>query len=74
MNILFYTKSFGVGGVEVVTMALAKALIARGHQVSIFAFFEKDQVLKERLPKDIKLYIGYGYKNLRIMLNLFVKF
>ena len=44
MNILFYTKSFGVGGVEVVTIALAKALIARGHQVSIFAFFEKDQV------------------------------
>ena len=63
MNILFYTKSFGVGGVEVVTMALAKALIGRGHQVSIFAFFEKDQVLKERLPKDIKLHIGYGYKN-----------
>lgn len=24
MNILFFTKSFGIGGVEVVTMTLAK--------------------------------------------------
>ena len=47
MNILFYTKSFGVDGVEVVTMALAKALIARGHQVSIFAFFEKRSSFEE---------------------------
>lgn len=62
MNILFYLKSFGVGGIEVVTMTLAETMTAKGHNVSIFAFTEGDQVLKKRLPKGIKLYIGHGYK------------
>lgn len=63
MNILFYTKSFGIGGVEVVTLTLAKAFTEKGHNVSIFAFFEADHILRERLPKGINLFIGHGYKN-----------
>lgn len=62
MNILFFIKSFGVGGIEVVTLTLAKALVERGHKVSIFAFYESDQVLKQRLPKNIKLFVGSGYE------------
>lgn len=62
MNILFLTKSFGVGGVEVVTVALAKALVARGYRVSIFAFLQSDHVLDQRLPDNVPLHIGCGYK------------
>ena len=70
MNILFYTKSFGIGGVEVVTLTLAKAFTEKGHKVSIFAFFEADHILRERLPKDINLFIGHGYKNSKVNVRM----
>lgn len=65
MNILFLTKSFGIGGVEVVTMTLAKTFAKHGHQVGIFSFYRADDILEKQLPKDIPLYIAHGYKNSR---------
>lgn len=63
MNILFLTKSFGIGGVEVVTMTLAKNFAAHGHEVGIFAFYRADEILEKQLPDYIPLYIGNGYKD-----------
>ena len=63
MNILFLTKSFGIGGVEVVTMTLAKAFVKHGHQAYIFSFYRADEILEKQLPKDIPLFIANGYKN-----------
>ena len=65
MNILFLTKSFGIGGVEVVTMTLAKTFAKHGHQVGIFSFYRADDILEKQLPDNIPLYIGHGYKNSR---------
>ena len=65
MNILFLTKSFGIGGVEVVTMTLAKTFAKHGHHVGIFSFYRADDILEKQLPKDIPLYIAHGYKNSR---------
>lgn len=63
MNILFLTKSFGIGGVEVVTMTLAKAFVKHGHKAYIFSFYKADEILEKQLPKDIPLFIANGYKN-----------
>lgn len=65
MNILFLTKSFGIGGVEVVTMTLAKGFAANGHKVGIFSFYRADEILEKQLPDFIPLYIGSGYKDSR---------
>ena len=46
MNILFLTKSFGIGGVEVVTMTLAKAFVKHGHQVIYFLSTEPTKYLR----------------------------
>ena len=76
MNILFFIKALGVGGIEVVTLTLAKSLVERGHHVSIFAFYESDQVLKQRLPEDVKLFVGNGYvnsdKNVEVVRNILI--
>lgn len=62
MNILFFTKSFGIGGVEIVTLTLAKVFKKQGHNVSIFVFYNTDNILRSQIPDGISLYIGYGYK------------
>lgn len=49
MNILFLTKSFGIGGVEVVTMTLAKTFAKHGHHVGIFSFYRADDILEKQL-------------------------
>lgn len=65
MNILFLIRSIGkgIGGVEVVTINLANELIAKGHQISIFVFTKGNAEVLDRLNKNIKLYVGNGYKN-----------
>lgn len=62
MNILFLTKSFGMGGVEVVTLTLAKAFKERGHNVGIFVFFLDSDILRKQVPDDINFYVAHGYK------------
>lgn len=61
MNILFLLKSFGVGGVEVVTAVLANKFATAGHNVVLWAFYEEKPSLSERLDKRIKLLYGNGY-------------
>ena len=62
MNILFLVKTFGIGGVEIVTLSLAKALRERGHQVGIFTFLLHDEILCKQVPDDISFYISHGLK------------
>lgn len=76
MNILFLTKSFGIGGVEIVTLTLAKTFKKHGHGVGIFAFYKADEILDKKVPDDIPLYIGYGFKesqeNIKMLRDIIV--
>lgn len=62
MNILFLTKTLGLGGVAVVTSVLANKFAEEGHNVSIFIFSDSDVTLRKRLSENVKLFIGSGYK------------
>lgn len=62
MNILFYDKDLGPGGIAVVTETLASALRSRGHNTTIFVLSLPSDSLVSRLPKDIPLIIGKGIK------------
>lgn len=77
MNILFLIKTFGIGGVEVVTSTLAESFSRNGHKVCIFAFSKADNMLEERLNSNITLYIGYGYKydgkNIHLLRDILIK-
>lgn len=73
MNILFLLKSFGIGGVEVVTAVLANKFVAEGHNVVLWAFYEDKLSLSERLDKRIKLLYGNGYDASRTNVTLLRK-
>lgn len=64
-NLLFLTKSLGIGGVEVVTVTLAKAFAARDYNVALFCFFMSDDNVLGMLPGNIPAFVGKGYKNSR---------
>lgn len=64
-NILFLTKSLGIGGVEIVTVTLAKAFAKHGFNVGLFCFFMQDDNVTEMLPEDIPAFVGHGYKESR---------
>lgn len=74
MNILFILKSLNIGGVEVVTLTLAKTFRKRGHNVGVFVFSLEDDTLRKRLPESVSLYEGYGYKesndNVKFLRNI----
>lgn len=76
MNILFLTKSFGIGGVEIVTLTLAKEFKRQGHDVGIFAFYKADEILEKQVPDNIPLYIGSGYKesivNIKVLRDIVI--
>ena len=65
MNILILIRSIGkgIGGVEVVSISLANKFIQEGHNTSIFVFTKGEVNITERLDKNVKLFVGYGYKN-----------
>lgn len=62
MNILFYDKDFGPGGIAVVTETLASALQSRGYSATILVLSLPSDSLVQRLPKDIPLIVGKGIK------------
>lgn len=62
MNILFFDKDLGPGGIAVVTETLAKAFHERGHNTSVFVLSLPDDKLVSRLPKDVPLTVGHGIK------------
>lgn len=64
-NILFLTKSLGIGGVEIVTVTLAKAFAKHGFNVGLFCFFMQDDNVLGMLPEDIPAFVGHGYKESR---------
>lgn len=64
-NILFLTKSLGIGGVEVVTVTLAKEFAKHGCSVGLFCFFMSDKNVLGMLPDDIPAFVGHGYKDSR---------
>ena len=73
MNMLFLLKSYGIGGVEVVTAVLANKFVAEGHNVVLWAFYEEKLSLSERLDKRIKLLYGNGYDASRTNVTLLRK-
>lgn len=62
MNILFISKEFGIGGLEIVTATLANKFQAEGHNVVIWSFSKNTNDSKTRLNSRICLEYGYGIK------------
>lgn len=62
MNILFYDKDFGPGGIAVVSETLASALQQRGYNTAIFVLSLPYDDLLSRLPKSVPLIVGQGIK------------
>ncbi len=57
MNIMFLVRSFGVGGVSVVTNTLANYMVSQGHRVSIFAFVEMKDSTVDNVDSRVRTYI-----------------
>lgn len=62
MNILFYDKDFGPGGIAVVSETLATALRQRGYNTAIYVLSLPYNALVSRLPKNVPLIVGQGIK------------
>lgn len=62
MNILFYTRTFGIGGVTIVTLTLANKFKQEGHNVTIWAFYEGKESSASRLVNGIDLIYGHGFR------------
>ena len=62
MNILFYDKDFGPGGIAVVSETLATALRQRGYNSAIYVLSLPYNDLVSRLPKNVPLIVGQGIK------------
>lgn len=74
MNILFLLRYLDLGGLEVVTVTLAKKFQYEGHHVSVFAFGERSGNLKALLNPEFPIIMGKGYQstieNIDILKNL----
>jgi glycosyltransferase involved in cell wall biosynthesis len=55
MNIVFFTKYFSIGGVEVVTVCLANLFIRKGHNVHIVSFENPDKLIAKRINQNVKI-------------------
>ena len=62
MNILILTRSFGIGGVSIVSSILANKFKQEGHSVTIWAFFECETSSSDRLIEGISLIYSHGFK------------
>ncbi|WP_285815451.1 glycosyltransferase [Phocaeicola sartorii] len=62
MNILFLLKSFGIGGLEIVSQTLANKFVAKGHNVVCFAFAECESTVADRLDEKVNLYVQNSYE------------
>jgi glycosyltransferase involved in cell wall biosynthesis len=62
MNILFYDKDFGPGGIAVVSETLASALQQRGYNTAIYVLSLPHKDLLSRLPKTVPMIVGQGIK------------
>ena len=77
MNILFLNKSLDVGGVEIVSAALANKFVQEGHGASIFAFYDTHSSIEDRLDSRVHTYVQKELKcnkeNKEAMRNVLVK-
>lgn len=62
MNILFYDKDFGPGGIAVVSETLATGLRQRGYNTAIYVLSLPYNDLVSRLSKNVPLIVGQGIK------------
>lgn len=62
MSILFLLKSFGLGGVEVITTVLANKFVKEGHRVFVLAFEDSDSSIIDRFDKKITTHRLSGFK------------
>lgn len=62
MNILFLMKSYGVGGIEVVTATLSSCFVRHEHHVVIATFAPPDKLTEERTDHRVKIYTLGEYK------------
>lgn len=62
MNILFISKEFGIGGLEIVTATLANKFQSEGHNVVIWSFSKDINDSMTRLNSGISLEYGFGVK------------
>lgn len=62
MNILILTRTFGIGGVSVVSAILANKFKREGHKVAIWAFYEGQSSSRSLLDDGIELVYGHGFK------------
>lgn len=63
MNIVFLLKTLGVGGVEVVTVALANTFVTHGHKVTVFAFGDcEGSGIADRLADGVEYVTGNGQR------------
>lgn len=63
MNILFLLKSLVIGGVEIVTSVLANKFVAEGHNVVLWAFYEGETSVEDRLDSRVAIIYGNGFNS-----------
>ena len=76
MNITFLLRSFGIGGVNVVSSVLANKFLEDGHNVSVFTFYKGTDEIRSRFDNRIPIVIGNGFecnkKNILLLRNFII--
>lgn len=62
MNIVFLLKVLEIGGVEIVSAALANKFVSQGHSVCIFVFDSTTMPVKKQLDSRVHIYEGVGLR------------
>ena len=77
MHILFIVRSFSVGGVEIVTTALANKFVEMGHRVAVFSMMPTKDNISYKLNTDIHYYEGVGFnsssENVKLLRDVYLK-
>lgn len=76
MNILFLTRTFGIGGVSIVTVNLANEFVKHGHHVSIVTCADaQGPSIVDRLNSKVRSYrlngLKFSRENVDILRNIF---
>ena len=76
MNILFLTRTFGIGGVSIVTVNLANEFVKQGHHVSIVTCADaQGPSIIDRLSPQVHSHrlkgLKFSRENVNILKNIF---
>ncbi len=69
MNILFIVRSFSIGGVEIVTEALANKFAEEGHRVAVYSMIPTENNIAYKLNPGINYYEGCGFDSSKETIN-----